>query len=243
MERAEAYGFSAAMSGAFLLSCLLFAAVNRRQRGPYMDEAFHVPQAQAYCHGRFLQWDPMITTLPGLYLLSVGAVKPVAWLLGWTGSVVCSVGMLRFVNLLFSAGNLYLLYLLLSKIHQKNKENLFLFQNCGLWNEGICFALREKVFICLARYKSSCAYVVHSCAVLSSMSIDTGCKIPGVKPEAIPVHHQAQNTMAWLATIILEILSHGTPHQLPSLCALGFSMRRSMYPPDEAEDQDEDHRQ
>lgn len=55
MERAEAYGFSAAMSGAFLLSCLLFAAVNRRQRGPYMDEAFHVPQAQAYCHGRFLQ--------------------------------------------------------------------------------------------------------------------------------------------------------------------------------------------
>lgn len=68
-----------------------------------------------------LQWDPMITTLPGLYLVSVGAVKPAAWLLGWTGSVVCSVGMLRFVNLLFSAGNLYLLYLLLSKIHQKNK--------------------------------------------------------------------------------------------------------------------------
>lgn len=68
-----------------------------------------------------LQWDPMITTLPGLYLLSVGVVKPAAWLLGWTGSVVCSVGMLRFINLLFSAGNFYLLYLLLFKIHQKNK--------------------------------------------------------------------------------------------------------------------------
>ncbi|XP_032914920.1 putative Dol-P-Glc:Glc(2)Man(9)GlcNAc(2)-PP-Dol alpha-1,2-glucosyltransferase [Catharus ustulatus] len=121
MERAEAYGFSGAMSGAFLLSCLLFAAVSRRQRGPYMDEVFHVPQAQAYCQGRFLQWDPMITTLPGLYLLSVGLVKPAAWLLGWTGSVVCSVGMLRFINLLFSAGNFYLLYLLLFKIHQKNK--------------------------------------------------------------------------------------------------------------------------
>ncbi|XP_040979576.1 putative Dol-P-Glc:Glc(2)Man(9)GlcNAc(2)-PP-Dol alpha-1,2-glucosyltransferase isoform X4 [Aquila chrysaetos chrysaetos] len=121
MERSEAYGFSAAMSGAFLLSCLLFAAINRRQRGPYMDEAFHVPQAQAYCHGRFLQWDPMITTLPGLYLVSVGVVKPAAWLFGWTGSVVCSVGMLRFINLLFSAGNFYLLYLLLLKIHLKNK--------------------------------------------------------------------------------------------------------------------------
>ncbi|KAF4793874.1 dol-P-Glc:Glc(2)Man(9)GlcNAc(2)-PP-Dol alpha-1,2-glucosyltransferase [Turdus rufiventris] len=121
MERAEAYGFSGAMSGVFLLSCLLFAAVSRRQRGPYMDELFHVPQAQAYCQGRFGQWDPMITTLPGLYLLSVGLVKPAAWLLGWTGSVVCSVGMLRFINLLFSAGNFYLLYLLLFKIHQRNK--------------------------------------------------------------------------------------------------------------------------
>ncbi|XP_063179466.1 dol-P-Glc:Glc(2)Man(9)GlcNAc(2)-PP-Dol alpha-1,2-glucosyltransferase isoform X2 [Chroicocephalus ridibundus] len=121
MERGEAYGFSAVMSGTFLLSCLLFAAINRRQRGPYMDEAFHVPQAQAYCHGRFLQWDPMITTLPGLYLASVGVVKPAAWLFGWTGSVVCSAAMLRFINLLFSAGNFYLLYLLLLKIHQKNK--------------------------------------------------------------------------------------------------------------------------
>ncbi|XP_061874545.1 dol-P-Glc:Glc(2)Man(9)GlcNAc(2)-PP-Dol alpha-1,2-glucosyltransferase isoform X5 [Colius striatus] len=121
MERPEAYGFSAAMSGSFLLSCLLFAAVSRHQRGPYMDEVFHVPQAQAYCHGRFLQWDPMITTLPGLYLVSVGVVKPAVWLFGWTGSVVCSVGMLRFINLLFSAGNFYLLYLLLLKIHQKNK--------------------------------------------------------------------------------------------------------------------------
>ncbi|XP_066846069.1 dol-P-Glc:Glc(2)Man(9)GlcNAc(2)-PP-Dol alpha-1,2-glucosyltransferase isoform X2 [Anser cygnoides] len=121
MEGVEAYGFSAAMSGAFLVSSLLFAAVNRRLREPYMDEVFHVPQAQAYCQGRFLQWDPMITTLPGLYLLSVGVVKPAAWLFGWTGAIVCSTGMLRFINLLFSAGNFYLLYLLLLKIHQKNK--------------------------------------------------------------------------------------------------------------------------
>lgn len=121
MEGVEAYGFSAAMSGAFLLSSLLFAAVNRRLREPYMDEIFHVPQAQAYCQGRFLQWDPMITTPPGLYLLSVGVVKPAAWLFGWTGTVVCSTGMLRFINLLISAGNFYLLYLLLLKIHQKNK--------------------------------------------------------------------------------------------------------------------------
>ncbi|KAH1185301.1 hypothetical protein KIL84_018050, partial [Mauremys mutica] len=121
MERSEAYGFSAAISGAFLLSCLLFSALNREQRAPYMDEAFHVPQAQAYCEGLFQQWDPMITTLPGLYLMSVGVVKPAVWLFGWSGSVVCSTGMLRFINLLFSVGNFYLLYLLLCKIHHKNK--------------------------------------------------------------------------------------------------------------------------
>ena len=33
---------------------------------PYMDEIFHVPQAQHYCRGDFLTWDPMITTPPGL---------------------------------------------------------------------------------------------------------------------------------------------------------------------------------
>ncbi|KAJ7396958.1 hypothetical protein BTVI_139604 [Pitangus sulphuratus] len=64
MERSEAYGFSGAMSGAFLLSCLLFAAISRRQRGPYMDEVFHVPQAQAYCHGRFLQINVLAQFLP-----------------------------------------------------------------------------------------------------------------------------------------------------------------------------------
>ncbi|XP_077194338.1 dol-P-Glc:Glc(2)Man(9)GlcNAc(2)-PP-Dol alpha-1,2-glucosyltransferase [Paroedura picta] len=119
MERSEAYFFSAALSCAFLGSCLLFSALNRQQREPYMDEAFHVPQAQAYCQGRFTQWDPMITTLPGLYLVSVGVVKPAAWLFGWSGNIVCSTGMLRFINLLFSVGNFYLLYLLFCRIHHK----------------------------------------------------------------------------------------------------------------------------
>uniref|UniRef100_A0ACB8FQ83 Uncharacterized protein n=1 Tax=Sphaerodactylus townsendi TaxID=933632 RepID=A0ACB8FQ83_9SAUR len=55
MERSEAYFFSIALSCAFLGSCLLFSVLNRQQRAPYMDEAFHVPQAQAYCEGRFQQ--------------------------------------------------------------------------------------------------------------------------------------------------------------------------------------------
>ncbi|KAJ4485580.1 glucosyltransferase [Lentinula aciculospora] len=38
---------------------------------PYMDEAFHVPQAQAYCRGDYASWDPKITTPPGLYIMSL----------------------------------------------------------------------------------------------------------------------------------------------------------------------------
>ncbi|KAK7395308.1 hypothetical protein VNO78_15859 [Psophocarpus tetragonolobus] len=39
---------------------------------PYMDEIFHIPQAQQYCKGNFGSWDPMITTPPGLYVFSLG---------------------------------------------------------------------------------------------------------------------------------------------------------------------------
>lgn len=68
-----------------------------------------------------VQWDPMITTLPGLYLVSVGVIKPVVWLADLKGAVVCSTAMLRFVNLLFNCGNLYLLYLLVCKLHLREK--------------------------------------------------------------------------------------------------------------------------
>jgi alpha-1,2-glucosyltransferase len=37
---------------------------------PYMDEIFHIPQAQTYCDFKFMEWDPKITTFPGLYLFS-----------------------------------------------------------------------------------------------------------------------------------------------------------------------------
>ncbi|TKS90984.1 Dol-P-Glc:Glc(2)Man(9)GlcNAc(2)-PP-Dol alpha-1,2-glucosyltransferase [Collichthys lucidus] len=121
MEKFEGYVFTALCSTNFLISCLLFSRVTREQREPYMDEVFHIPQAQKYCQGKFNEWDPMITTLPGLYLVSVGVIKPVVWLADLTGAVVCSTAMLRFINLLFNCGNLYLLYLLICKLHLREK--------------------------------------------------------------------------------------------------------------------------
>ncbi|XP_069765607.1 dol-P-Glc:Glc(2)Man(9)GlcNAc(2)-PP-Dol alpha-1,2-glucosyltransferase isoform X1 [Narcine bancroftii] len=123
MDRLEKFFFSAVVSSNFLVASVLFAMISRAQRTPYMDEIFHVPQAQKYCEGIFSEWDPMITTLPGLYLVSTGIIKPVSWLLSWTGTVVCSIGMLRFINLMFNTGNLYLLYLFFCRIHQKDKAS------------------------------------------------------------------------------------------------------------------------
>ncbi|KAJ3489843.1 hypothetical protein NLG97_g5910 [Lecanicillium saksenae] len=53
-----------------LLTCavqLWFTLVSRAVPEPYLDEIFHIPQAQKYCEGRFLDWDDKITTPPGLY--------------------------------------------------------------------------------------------------------------------------------------------------------------------------------
>ncbi|KAG5267959.1 hypothetical protein AALO_G00227850 [Alosa alosa] len=122
MEIFEGYIFTALCSTNFLISCLLFSQITREQREPYMDEIFHVPQAQKFCEGKFHEWDPMITTLPGLYLASVGLIKPVVWLADLTGKVVCSTAMLRFINTLFNCGNLYLLYLIVCKLHIKDKS-------------------------------------------------------------------------------------------------------------------------
>ncbi|GAB2272521.1 glucosyltransferase [Dionaea muscipula] len=77
--------------------------VNRIVPDPYMDEIFHVPQAQKYCKGDFKSWDPMITTPPGLYYISlahVASLYPWMFVLGWSSSLsdTCSTAILRFLN-------------------------------------------------------------------------------------------------------------------------------------------------
>ncbi|KAF8048458.1 hypothetical protein N665_2507s0007 [Sinapis alba] len=75
---------------------------------PYMDEIFHVPQAQQYCNGNLRSWDPMITTPPGLYYLSlahVASLFPGMLLMGTTSqyfSEACSTSVLRSTNAVFA---------------------------------------------------------------------------------------------------------------------------------------------
>ncbi|KAJ9367550.1 CAZyme family GT59 [Paecilomyces variotii] len=46
------------------------AKINATVPEPYLDEVFHVRQAQTYWAHNWTQWDPKITTPPGLYLWS-----------------------------------------------------------------------------------------------------------------------------------------------------------------------------
>ena len=68
------------------------------------------------------QWDPMITTLPGLYLASLPLLYPLAVILG-SGDLtsVCTASTLRGLNIIFSVGNLYLLYLIAYRLHFNKK--------------------------------------------------------------------------------------------------------------------------
>lgn len=77
--------------------------VNRVVPEPYMDEIFHVPQAQQYCRGDFRSWDPMITTPPGLYYLSLAYVGILYPGMIFTRAIssfldICSPAILRSVN-------------------------------------------------------------------------------------------------------------------------------------------------
>ncbi|PYH45156.1 phospholipase D/nuclease [Aspergillus saccharolyticus JOP 1030-1] len=55
-----------------LLIPIWLSRINAHVPEPYLDEAFHIPQAQAYWAHKWTHWDPKITTPPGLYLWSYG---------------------------------------------------------------------------------------------------------------------------------------------------------------------------
>ncbi|XP_020103722.1 dol-P-Glc:Glc(2)Man(9)GlcNAc(2)-PP-Dol alpha-1,2-glucosyltransferase isoform X1 [Ananas comosus] len=91
----------AAAAGAWAIPIAIL--VDRLVPDPYMDEIFHVPQAQRYCGGDLRSWDPMITTPPGLYYVSlayVASLFPGMWLINGVQSLsqLCSTTILRSTN-------------------------------------------------------------------------------------------------------------------------------------------------
>ncbi|XP_013143871.1 PREDICTED: putative Dol-P-Glc:Glc(2)Man(9)GlcNAc(2)-PP-Dol alpha-1,2-glucosyltransferase [Papilio polytes] len=78
-----------------------------------IDELYHLPQGMLYCEENFTYWDPKITTLPGLYLIST-VISPFS----------CTTYNLRYVNLIASCINLLLFSSLLQHIYGNSSNPL-----------------------------------------------------------------------------------------------------------------------
>ncbi|XP_071571230.1 dol-P-Glc:Glc(2)Man(9)GlcNAc(2)-PP-Dol alpha-1,2-glucosyltransferase [Temnothorax nylanderi] len=98
----------------FTSTVLLFLYLNRIQPDYFIDEAFHIPQTLRYCAWNFTQWDPKITTLPGLYLIATAILSPFD---------LCNTTYIRCINLLGTCINLYLLYNVIKENCKSNKTD------------------------------------------------------------------------------------------------------------------------
>ena len=76
---------------------LLTKLVSKHVPSAFMDEIFHVPQVQEYFKDNWTHWDPMITTPPGLYIVTVALLK----VLRLSGEEIFN---LRLVNAAFGVG-------------------------------------------------------------------------------------------------------------------------------------------
>lgn len=72
---------------------VVFQQFLERVKHPFIDEYFHVNQCLVYCEYKFNQWDPKITTPPGLYYLGFIWAK-MAEITGFSG-----INVLRSLNL------------------------------------------------------------------------------------------------------------------------------------------------
>jgi alpha-1,2-glucosyltransferase len=118
-------GFSVAVSA------FIFTVINTVQSQPYMDEIFHIPQARKYCNGKFTEWDPKITTLPGLYVISVGILNPVSLFLE---RLYCDVTHLRLINVALHALSLPILLKITTQIHGNKHVRAMVYE---MLNEAI----------------------------------------------------------------------------------------------------------
>uniref|UniRef100_H2Z275 Dol-P-Glc:Glc(2)Man(9)GlcNAc(2)-PP-Dol alpha-1,2-glucosyltransferase n=1 Tax=Ciona savignyi TaxID=51511 RepID=H2Z275_CIOSA len=112
------------------VSCVLFQVIYQAQPTPFIDEIFHIPQAQKFCNGHFSEWDPKITTLPGMYFISVLILAPLSW---FGGKSLCTVWSLRFINIMFNLVNLLISYLILKRLRRENVKPKWCSLSIGLF--------------------------------------------------------------------------------------------------------------
>ncbi|KAI9745418.1 MAG: glucosyltransferase [Claussenomyces sp. TS43310] len=93
LVRKQAVSVGVILCSVFLLARFWYQLVTEHVLEPYLDEFFHVRQAQKYCTGDFKTWDPKITTPPGLYAVSAAFLRVLR-------GTSCTISELRWVNCL-----------------------------------------------------------------------------------------------------------------------------------------------
>lgn len=112
-----------------IFNILILYIINNEVKAPYMDEIFHFPQALKYYHGIFTDWDPKITTPPGLYISTLFLLLPLS---GLTGVDHNKVQSFRLINVFFTIGNFYLLKKILRKCHEGYENRVYIFTALNL---------------------------------------------------------------------------------------------------------------
>ena len=115
----QTHAAAAAVAAALTALLLPLAALVGREVGePYMDEPFHVPQARAFCAGRWGEWDGKITTFPGLYLAAVPYGRALH-ALGLAGADPCGLAALRSLNAALAVLGYGAVYGALAELHPR----------------------------------------------------------------------------------------------------------------------------
>ncbi|PWW74640.1 Glycosyltransferase Family 59 protein [Tuber magnatum] len=110
MDHTLAPGISALLVGTAIVSTYINYVVPE----PYLDEVFHIPQAQAYCRNAFRTWDPKLTTPAGLYLTTY----PLSYV------AKCTPALLRSVNAWGTAVLIPIFtYYILGYIHPRKRRS------------------------------------------------------------------------------------------------------------------------
>ncbi|EEB10157.1 conserved hypothetical protein [Pediculus humanus corporis] len=99
------------------VSVKILNVIYEYQKYPYIDEIFHIPQAQTYCSNNWTEWNPKITTLPGLYIVSYVILNLFKTLFQYDN--YCSVYGLRATNIIGTLLNFILTISVIKRLEEK----------------------------------------------------------------------------------------------------------------------------
>ncbi|GIY68629.1 putative Dol-P-Glc:Glc(2)Man(9)GlcNAc(2)-PP-Dol alpha-1,2-glucosyltransferase [Caerostris extrusa] len=94
-----------------------------------MDEIFHFPQAVKYYTGIYNEWDPKITTPPGLYLFTIAILRPFSKI---TNLNVVEIACFRFSNIIYTVGTIYIIHRILQHHHKKREPRVLLLSSFNI---------------------------------------------------------------------------------------------------------------